>query len=89
LKSPFVSQRELVFKDIEIKEGKKIFKKIFENLHIILQYRVLTYFVGMSLNDFSFSNVSFSSEVGTVLKAAFKLKQNQIYLIYVERSCFN
>jgi hypothetical protein len=27
--------------------------------------------------------------VGTVLKAAFKRKQNQIYLIYVERSCFN
>jgi hypothetical protein len=43
----------------------------------------------MSLDDFSFSSVSFSSEVGTVLKAAFKRKQNQIYLIYVERSCFN
>jgi len=28
------------------------------------------------------------SEVGAVLKAAFKRKQNQIYLIYVERSCF-
>jgi len=43
----------------------------------------------MSLDDFSFSSVSFSSEVGIVLKAAFKRKQNQIYLIYVERSCFN
>ncbi|HNZ61558.1 MAG TPA: hypothetical protein PKN84_01245, partial [Paludibacteraceae bacterium] len=43
----------------------------------------------MSLDDFSFSSVSFSSEVDTVLKAAFKRKQNQIYLIYVERSCFN
>jgi hypothetical protein len=30
------------------------------------------------LDDFSFSSVSFSSEVGTVLKAAFKRKQNQV-----------
>ena len=59
-----------------------------KRLKIVL-VRVPTYFVGMSLGDFSFSSVSFSSEVRTALKAAFKRKQNQIYLIYVEHGCFN
>ena len=37
-----------------------------KRLKIVLVW-VPTYFVGMSLDDFSFSSVSFSSEVGTVL----------------------